>query len=162
MTLSLPFKPLTVQCKKHDSAISIKTSKKPKEMPHQHFLILSLLLITYIKKPLRRKRCCIISKTSVVVFPLSLFVDDVDNEPPVLLESCNISPSISSAGAMGIKSSVLYERTKRSGRFLAHLLNLHTAQFYLFLFFSKLSVPHFSNLQIFSGSSEAEACYVFQ
>lgn len=34
-------------------------------------------------------------------FSLSLFVDDVDNEPPVLLESCNISLSISSAGARG-------------------------------------------------------------
>ncbi len=67
-------------------------------------------------------------------FSLSLFVDDVDNEPPVLLESCNISLSISSAGAQGIKCSVWYERTKRSGRFLARLLNLHSAHFYLFFF----------------------------
>lgn len=52
-------------------------------------------------------------------FSLSLFVDDVDNEPPVLLESCNISLSVSSAGVQGIKYSVCYETTKRSGRFLA-------------------------------------------
>lgn len=64
-------------------------------------------------------------------FSLSIFADDVDNEPPVLLESCNISLSISSAGAQGIKHSVWYERTKSSGRFLAQLLNLHTG----FLFF---------------------------
>lgn len=69
-------------------------------------------------------------------FSLSLIVDDVDNEPPVLLESCNISLGVSSAGAMGIKRSVWYERTKSSGRFLSHLFNLHIAHFYLFFFVS--------------------------
>lgn len=44
-------------------------------------------------------------------FSLTLFVDDVDNEPPVLLESCNISLCFSSAGELGIKCSVWYERT---------------------------------------------------
>ena len=88
-------------------------------------------------------------------FSLCLFVDDVDNEPPVLLESCNISLSISSAGARGgIKCSAWYER---SGRFLARLLHLHSAHFYLFFFFfCKLSAPYFSNLQTFLGSTEAE------
>lgn len=66
-------------------------------------------------------------------FSLSLFVDDVDNEPPVLLESCNISLSISSSRALGIERSVWYERTQRSGTFLAQMLNLHGAHFHNFL-----------------------------
>lgn len=101
------------------------------------------------------------SKTLVVVFPLSLFVDDVDNEPPVLLESCNISLSVSSVEAQGIKCSVWYERTEKSGRFLAQLLNLSPTEHTL-IFFGKLSVPYFSNLQTCSGSTGAEICNVFQ
>lgn len=95
-------------------------------------------------------------------FSLSLFVDDVDNEPPVLFESYNISLSFSSGKARGIKCSVQYERTKKkNGRFLALLLNLHTAHF-LSTSANCLHPIFFLISRLFSGSSGAEACNVFQ
>lgn len=63
-----------------------------------------------------------VKKTLVVLSPLFLFVDDVNNEPPVALQPWNVSLSISSAGAPGIKCPMWYERTQRRGRFLTHVL----------------------------------------
>lgn len=71
----------------------------------------SLLLITYSKKPLRDDEVLLHVKNLGGRFSLTLSVDDVDNEPPVLLD-CNISLSISSAGAQGIKCTMVWKYKK--------------------------------------------------